>query len=103
MAFPVPHSSLMATDLVHNPVPCPVSPHDPFMPATHVVEAVFVNDEDIDRHLWLVCATPSCQDDARLHVESFDPDSYELRPATVGELELVSGMDVTGQLTAGAA
>jgi len=73
------------------------------MPATHVVEAVFVNGEDVDRHLWLVCATPSCQDDIRLHVESFDPDSYELRPATVAELELVSGMDVTGQLTAGAA
>lgn len=100
MTAPISHSSLLASALLWNPVSCPVTPHA--KPATHVVEAVFVNGEDVDRHRWLVCADAACQADIQLHVESFAPDSYELRPATVAELELVSGLDVTSSI-AGAA
>ena len=93
-----------ARDLDINPVGCGISPHA--YPAVWVVRAVaFSAHGDITHHDKLVCDHQLCIEDAELHAAAISHPSvpFVRELATVEDLEVLSGVDVTGVLLGGAA
>lgn len=101
MVAPLVTPSTFARDLTHNPASCQISPHTDPAPAVFVVRALEVSHNgDVRRHAWLVCDIRTCIEDAMIHADAISPPSIPavMWPATVEDLEELSGLAVLGEV-----